>query len=263
MRLISFAVISLLAITVSAQPPLSTSADKDVITHKIQELWAAHQEQHKVVLKLEEPGKAEQEEQAIKSVMEHIEEQLKRKDLPEYERPGLEKHYAESVDDLEKAEDAVTAKQEQLDEAIDQRYDMEVKLNILEENLERKTEQDAKDKGKTGASPSLSPHRDILQEQMNEAFPNADDLLIVYSDIEKGRDKLNDVIKRAKNHKKQLELSKTWDKFVDPFDNLVGEFIFARYKCDHAKEFQADFGWQSLNSLTWEAVQSFWQIFSK
>ncbi|KAH9250021.1 hypothetical protein BASA81_012214 [Batrachochytrium salamandrivorans] len=166
MRLISFAVISLLAITVSAQPPLSTSADKDVITHKIQELWAAHQEQHKVVLKLEEPGKAEQEEQAIK--------------------PGLEKHYAESVDDLEKAEDAVTAKQEQLDEAIDQRYDMEVKLNILEENLERKTEQDAKDKGKTGASPSLSPHRDILQEQMNEASQDADDLLIVYSDIEKG-----------------------------------------------------------------------------
>ncbi|KAH9244507.1 hypothetical protein BASA81_018086 [Batrachochytrium salamandrivorans] len=80
MRLISFAVISLLAITVSAQPPLSTSADKSVIEQKIQDLWAVYPAQHELVLKLEEPGKAEQEEQVIRSVMKDIEEQLQRKD---------------------------------------------------------------------------------------------------------------------------------------------------------------------------------------
>ncbi|KAH9247465.1 hypothetical protein BASA81_014948 [Batrachochytrium salamandrivorans] len=184
MKLISFAVISLLAITVSAHPPPSISAandapqcDKNAIKQKIQDLAAAHQEQHKVVLKLEEPGKAEQEEQAIKSVMKTIEEQLKRKDLPESERPGLEKHYAGSVKDLEKAQVALTAKQKQLDEARIQRYDMWIKINILNENLKREAEQDAKDKSKTGASSSSSPHRDILQKQIDEAFQDAEDLL--------------------------------------------------------------------------------------
>ncbi|KAH6585469.1 hypothetical protein BASA61_006816 [Batrachochytrium salamandrivorans] len=164
MRLISFAVISLLAITVSAQPPLSTSADKDVIEQKIQDLWAVYPAQHELVLKLEEPGKAEQEEQVIRSVMKDIEEQLQRKDLSEGEIWDLQKHYAGSMDDLKKAQSAQIPKQQQLEEARNQRYDTVIKLGILEENLKREAEPDAKDKSKMDASSSLSPHRDILQE---------------------------------------------------------------------------------------------------
>ncbi|KAH9244508.1 hypothetical protein BASA81_018087 [Batrachochytrium salamandrivorans] len=138
MKLISFAVVSLLAITVSAQPPLSTSADKDVIKQKLQDLWAVYRAQIEVVLKLEEPGKAEQEEQAIRSVMKDIEEQLQRKDLSEGEIWDLQKHYAGSMDDLKKAQSAQIPKQQQLEEARNQRYDYVVKINILNENLKRK-----------------------------------------------------------------------------------------------------------------------------
>ncbi|KAH9270550.1 hypothetical protein BASA83_007363 [Batrachochytrium salamandrivorans] len=227
MRLISFAVISLLAITVSAHPPPSTSAaddapqcDKDVIMHKIRELTAAHKAQIEVVLKLEEPGKAEREERAIKSVMKTIEKQLKRKDLLEGEKPGLEKHYAGSVNDLEKAQNALVAKQKQLDEAIDQRYRMEVKLDILNENLEQKAEQDAKDKSKMDASSGSNPHRKILGEQIDETCPNAEDLFATYNDLKEGIFKLDDVIKRMKDPKKS-KLSKSRDKFVRASNKLL------------------------------------------
>ncbi|KAH6580807.1 hypothetical protein BASA60_002727 [Batrachochytrium salamandrivorans] len=61
------------------------------------------------------------------------------------------------------------AKQQQLEEAREQRYDTVIKLNILSENLKREAEPDVKDKSKMDASSSLSPHRDILQEQINES----------------------------------------------------------------------------------------------
>ncbi|KAH9244509.1 hypothetical protein BASA81_018088 [Batrachochytrium salamandrivorans] len=86
MKLISFAVVSLLAITVSAQPPLSTSADKDVIKQKLKDLWAVYPAQNELVLKLREPSEVEQKEQAIRLAMKEIEGQLERKDLPESER---------------------------------------------------------------------------------------------------------------------------------------------------------------------------------
>ncbi|KAH9251202.1 hypothetical protein BASA81_010981 [Batrachochytrium salamandrivorans] len=203
MRLVSFAVISLLAITVSAHPPPSTSAtndapqcDKDVITQKIRDLRAVQQAQQDLITNLEVPGKAEQEEQTIRSVMKTIEDQLKKKDLPEDERWDLQNHYAGSVNDLKKAENALIPKQKQVKEAVEQRYGMGVKINILNENMERKTEQDAKSKSKTEVSPGSSSHRDILQNQIDETFRDASDLSAANHGIKEGVDKLNDVIKR-------------------------------------------------------------------
>ncbi|KAH9266680.1 hypothetical protein BASA83_010355 [Batrachochytrium salamandrivorans] len=243
MKLISFAVISLLAITVSAQPPLSTSAangtpqcDKDVIKQKIQELKASYPAQQEVVLKLETPGKAEREEQEIKSVMKDIEKELKRKNLPEYERPGLEKHYAGSVEDLEKAQAALTAKKQQLDEARNQRYGIWMKINILNENLKRKTEQDANNQHRIDASTSSNPHREILQEQIDETCPNAEDLFAADNDIKEGIDKLDDVIKRTQYPKKRLELVRPRNKFVRASDKLFEEFRFAECKCIHNRK---------------------------
>ncbi|KAH6581728.1 hypothetical protein BASA61_008947 [Batrachochytrium salamandrivorans] len=234
MRLISFAVISLLAITVSAQPPPNTFAaddapqcDKDVIMHKIRELATAHKAQQELIKTLEEPGKAEQEEQIIKSVMKEIEEQLKRTDLLEGERPGLEKHYTGSVNDLEKAQNALVAKQDELKEARNQHYGIWIKINILEENLALKEEQDVKDKSKTGASSSSSPHRDILQKQIDEDCPNSVGLFAAYSDIKEGISKLDDMIKRTKNPKKKLELSKTRNKVAKAFNKLPREKLLS------------------------------------
>ncbi|KAH6589795.1 hypothetical protein BASA50_009765 [Batrachochytrium salamandrivorans] len=135
MKLISFAVISLLAITVSAHP-----------------------------------GLAEQEEQEIRSVMKTIEKQLKKKDLSEDERWDLQNHYAGSVDDLKKAESALIPKKQQLEEAGDNAIVCEVKINILEENLERKTEQDAKSKESNWSFAWLQLLQRHPAEQIDETF---------------------------------------------------------------------------------------------
>ncbi|KAH6574070.1 hypothetical protein BASA60_005705 [Batrachochytrium salamandrivorans] len=238
MKLISFAVITLLAITVSAQILPSTSAtndapqcDKDVIKHKILELTAAHKAQQELIKTLEEPGKAEREEQEIKSVMEEIEKELKKTGLPRGERSSLEGHYAGSVDDLKKAQSALVAKNEDLIKVMEQCYDTVIKINILEENLALKAEQDAKSKGRMETSPSSNPHRDILQKQIDEDCPNADSLFAVYDDIDEGASKLDDMIDKAKNPKKQLELIQSRNKVVEASNELAREIEFMRYKC--------------------------------
>ncbi|KAH6564975.1 hypothetical protein BASA62_007594 [Batrachochytrium salamandrivorans] len=237
MRLISFAVISLLAITVSAHPPLSTSAtndapqcDKDVIKHKIRELTAVYPAQKELIKTLETPGKAEREEREIKSVMKTIEEQLKRTDLPERERLSLG----------------------------------ETLYWVCRRFGESRERSGGQTKAvRRGQETALWYGEKYWGEQIDETCPNAEDLFDAYNDLKEGIFKLDDVRKSAKNHKKKLELSKTRDKFMGTSDNLVGEFIFARYKCDHAKELQTEFGWQLQSSLTWGVVQSVWQIFSK
>ncbi|KAH6561341.1 hypothetical protein BASA50_002674 [Batrachochytrium salamandrivorans] len=257
MKLISFAVIALLAITVNAQPPLSTSADKDVIKQKIRDLRATHQEQHRLVFELREPSEVEQEKHKILSVMEEIEKELKRTDLLEGEKPSLEGHYTGSVNDLEKAGSALIPKQQQLDEAVVQSYDAVIKLLILKENLKREAEQSVRDKSKTGASSSLSPHRDILQKQINEGFQDAEDLFDADDDIEKGTDKLDDMIKRAKNSKKN-KLDKIHEKLIGSRKKLVKKTFFSKHWWFRAKDLQKGFGWSSQNSLVVRLYQSFW-----
>ncbi|KAH6576994.1 hypothetical protein BASA62_001104 [Batrachochytrium salamandrivorans] len=248
MRLISFAVISLLTITVSAHPPPSTSAandapqcDKDVITQKIQELTAAHQEQQELITKLEEPGKAEQEKRAIKSVMKTIRKQLKRKDLSEDEKWDLQKHYAESANDLKKAENALIPKQKQVKEAVEQRYD-------------------AKSKGKTEVSPGSSSYKDTLQKQIDETFYDASDLSAADQGVKEGVDKLNDVIKRTKNPKIS-KLDKTWDKLTGTRKKLARESIVYARPVFSYKRAPVGLYWPSQNSLAVRLYQSLWQTF--
>ncbi|KAH9244510.1 hypothetical protein BASA81_018089 [Batrachochytrium salamandrivorans] len=189
--------------------------------------------------------------------MKEIEEQLERKDLPESEIWDLQKHYAGSMDDLKKAQSALVAKQKQLKEAREQRYDTVIKLGILEENLKREAEQSVRDKSKTGASSSLSPHRDILQKQINEVFRDTGDLYMAYKDISSGISKLDEVIDRAKNPKKN-KLDKIWDKLVDIHQKFVTEIGLTIDQRPRTKELQAGFGWTSQNSLVWDLYQSYW-----
>ncbi|KAH9244504.1 hypothetical protein BASA81_018083 [Batrachochytrium salamandrivorans] len=266
MRLISFAVISLLAITVSAYPGLGTSAaddapqcDRDVIKQKIQELAAAHQEQHKLIKTLEELGKVEEKEIGYRLKIEHIKTLLEREDLPEDERPNLQSHYVDAVKDLEKAQSALMAKQQQLKEAREQRYSVWVKVRILEENLEQKAERNAKDKSKTGASSSLNPHRDILQKQINEGLQDANDLVMADQDILSGMSTFDDVITRTKGPKKN-KLEKIWKKFVVPRQKIVREVGSSKGWGDRAGELQTELGWPTQNSRVWNLYQSFWLL---
>ncbi|KAH9264229.1 hypothetical protein BASA83_012309 [Batrachochytrium salamandrivorans] len=161
---------------------------------------------------------------------------------------------------FEKAENALIPKQKQVKEAVEQRYGMGVKINILNENMERKTEQDAKSKSKTEVSPGSSSHRDILQNQIDETFRDASDLSAANHGIKEGVDKLNDVIKRSKDSKIS-KLDKTWDKLTGTRKKLARESDFMQDRCFHTKELQSDFNWPSHNSLAVRLYQSLWQTF--
>ncbi|KAH9264192.1 hypothetical protein BASA83_012332 [Batrachochytrium salamandrivorans] len=169
-------------------------------------------------------------------------------------------HYAESANDLKKAENALIPKQKQVKEAVEQRYGMGVKLNLLEETLKRKTEQDAKSKGKTEVSPGSSSYKDTLQKQIDETFYDASDLSAADQGVKEGVDKLNDVIKRTKNPKIS-KLDKTWEKFTGIRKKLMMEALSMQDQYFHTKELQSELDWPSQNSLAVRLYQSLWQTF--
>ncbi|KAH6578939.1 hypothetical protein BASA60_003476 [Batrachochytrium salamandrivorans] len=83
MKLISFAVVSFLAITVSAQPPIDSASnsalqhDQEVLD-KIQELTTAHEAQKELVLELGNLEKLEQMEQETSLAMKKLGEELRK-----------------------------------------------------------------------------------------------------------------------------------------------------------------------------------------
>ncbi|KAH6598434.1 hypothetical protein BASA61_002848 [Batrachochytrium salamandrivorans] len=66
---------------------------------------------------------------------------------------------------------------------MEQRSYVEIQLHILEETLEQKKEQDDKHQGQMGASPGPSSHREIMQEQLDKACQNHDDLFAATDDL--------------------------------------------------------------------------------
>ncbi|KAH6597360.1 hypothetical protein BASA50_004502 [Batrachochytrium salamandrivorans] len=58
-----------------------------------------------------------------------------------------------------------------------------------------------------GASPGSSPHREIMQEQLDKACQNHDDLFAATDDLKESVYKLDGVADREKDLEKQFELS--------------------------------------------------------
>ncbi|KAH6567521.1 hypothetical protein BASA50_004351 [Batrachochytrium salamandrivorans] len=268
MKLISFAVISLLTITVSAQILPGTSAakyalqsDQNLIHDKIRELTESCQIQQELVLKLRKPGKVEEKERETRLQMEKLEKEFETSDLSGVEETRIQRQYSIALHDSKEAQAALVAKKEKLKEAMEQRSYMKIKISILEENIEQKEEQDAKSKGPIGASPGSSPHRKILERQIDEVCRNAADLFDANKDANEILSKLDSVIDKTKDPKKELELSQTRNKLVNPYNKLLEEFWFVQSKCARAKELQMNFDWQPQSSGVGGVVQSLWQKF--
>ncbi|KAH6583735.1 hypothetical protein BASA50_009262 [Batrachochytrium salamandrivorans] len=265
MKLISLAVISFLAIGVSAYPGLGTSAaddaqqpDQKLIQDKLQELTTIEQEQEKLVLELGGLEEVEEKERETRSKMEDAEKELKDDSLSKVDRTNLEKLHVDAEKDWKKSNAALMVKQKQFKEAKEKHDGIKMKICILKENQKRQTKQDVKDHNPIGASPGSSSPGQILEKQTNEAFQEVDDLLDVDDYILHGIFRLADVVKRVKEPKK-LELTQTWEKIVESRNKLMGEVYSAKSQSIHTRELQADFGWQSLSSWIGGKLRASWQ----
>ncbi|KAH6593030.1 hypothetical protein BASA50_007663 [Batrachochytrium salamandrivorans] len=106
--------ISLLAITVSAQILPSTSAtddalqcDQNPVQEKIQELTISYQLQEELALELEGFEELKKEELETKLIMDGLKNGFKRKGLSKAGKLDLEKQYDAAVEDWKQAESAV------------------------------------------------------------------------------------------------------------------------------------------------------------
>ncbi|KAH6586132.1 hypothetical protein BASA50_000598 [Batrachochytrium salamandrivorans] len=259
MKLVSFAVISLLAITVNAQILSSASdakyalqSDQNTIEDKIQELEAYYKTKKEAVFNIVELEELEQKERETKSVMKDIEEELKNDSLTKDRKSDLMRQSNCALDNWKNARRVLTAKQEKLTQAMEQRSYVEMKLSILEENIEQQPDPDPNDESQDpmGASYNSNLPRKILAEQIGEFCQDAVDLFAAYDDIKVGIDRFGDVIDITKNPKRRFELIQTRNKSVRPYNKLVNEVKLAQCKCTYAKEFQTEFGWmpQSLRA---------------
>ncbi|KAH6566564.1 hypothetical protein BASA60_009420 [Batrachochytrium salamandrivorans] len=163
----------------------------------------------------------EEKELEARLQMEGLESILERNYLIGDEKSKTKTLYATAKNDWKKENDALMFKQKQLKEATDKRDGMEIKIFILEETIEQKTEHDARSRDQTKASPGPSSYREILQNQIDVAFRDADDLFIVNKAINEGIYIIGDVIHRAEESKKD-PTRKLRDNFREPHQRLTG-----------------------------------------
>ncbi|KAH6596716.1 hypothetical protein BASA61_003434 [Batrachochytrium salamandrivorans] len=265
MKLISFAVISFLAITVSAYPGLGASAaddtlqsDRDLINDKIDEFTTAHQLQEELVLTISGFEEVKEKEQEAKSVMKGLAGRLTESHLSRVDQLDLEEQYNNAEKDWNKAYDTLMLKKDDVNQAEGKRDGIKMKLLILNENVQQQTKQGAHSKGQTGASPDSNHPRNILERQIKEACRNAENLVAVNHAIKESVYALDDVMHREKEPDTD-KLCNPRKQLCDSRQNLAKEMHFLEDKCFYAKRLQIELGWQPPISLPDKIFQTIWK----
>ncbi|KAH6596501.1 hypothetical protein BASA50_005051 [Batrachochytrium salamandrivorans] len=263
MRLISFAVISLLAITVSAHKPKRSSSvkyarqhDQDLVQKKIQELTEAYQEQQEVIFKIGELEEMEQEELGARVKMEGLANRLTEEHLLGDEKRNLKKLYASAEEGWKKIYDALILKQRQLKDVKQQRDNTEIKLFTLEENQKQMDKYNAENRDQMQVSPGTCYNKKILARQSIEACRDAENLLAASFDIENDISKPTEVMFKSKGPEESV-FGQTREEFVDSRNKHVDKMEFMQRYCTHTKELQITLGWQPLSSRVGEVFKSF------
>ncbi|KAH6590601.1 hypothetical protein BASA50_009250 [Batrachochytrium salamandrivorans] len=185
MKLISFAVVSLLAITVSAHKPkrpfsfkYARQHNQDVVEVKIEKLEEDYRAKQEAILKLEGLKDAEYKERTTKSIMEKLEKELKNDSLSEDKKSYLMRQSNFAFENWKCARDSLVVKQGNLIKAMEERNYVEMGLSILKENIERQPDPDPNDESQDlmGASYDSNLPREILAEQIGEFFQDSADL---------------------------------------------------------------------------------------
>ncbi|KAH6583363.1 hypothetical protein BASA50_007661 [Batrachochytrium salamandrivorans] len=267
MKLISFAVVSLLVITVSAQiltkPPASNyvlQPNQDSIDEEIQELTTAYQLQREVVNTIGGLEELEQEEMRYKLVMKDFESRLERSYVTGVDKSEIKKKYGIANNEWRKASDLVLAKGKELREATAKRDGIEVKLLTLKDNHELRIEHNNRNQNQIGLSPGSYYSKRILVKQTNEICRNADDLSAANGIIEDGIVKLSGMI-RKRNDPMKFEFRDLWGELMSSRNKLVREVKFTERYCAYTRELQVGIDWDPVSSPTGGMFQSILQKF--
>ncbi|KAH6564556.1 hypothetical protein BASA83_011703 [Batrachochytrium salamandrivorans] len=261
MKLISFAVVSFLAITVSAQPPIDSASnsalqhDQEVLD-KIQELTTAHEAQKELVLELGNLEKLEQMEQETSLAMKKLGEELRKQIDNEPWRLHLQALYNEALENYRDAFKALSTRKEELKNAKEERNSIEMGLFTLKENWDRLTEHNAENQDQMTLWDGSYYNREILTQQSNEVCQSADDLSIVSQDIKEGMSALDKMLKRKKKHK-DSEPHRIRGNLHYTFQDTMEQVEFMQDHCTYTIELQADFDCQSPSSEAGEVCPSF------
>ncbi|KAH6567522.1 hypothetical protein BASA62_006055 [Batrachochytrium salamandrivorans] len=205
MKLISFAVISFLAITVSAQPGLGTSdanyvpqPDQEVVGSELERFVVDCEAKQALVTELSTSGQVEKDEKDYKLVLEFARGELKQEGLSDEDKKVLTKKCDDAAIEWEKAHTALTSKQRQLKEAQKEFGDAEMKLKVLQENKQQLAEHNSQSQAKLETAPDSSYCTDILVKQSSEICQDAYDLDFAHQKIESGIGKLGEVVVRTR-----------------------------------------------------------------
>ncbi|KAH6577492.1 hypothetical protein BASA62_000869 [Batrachochytrium salamandrivorans] len=173
MRLISFAIVSLLAIAVSAHPPPNTSAGDDTPQYTQEEIDA----------ELAQPkGRLSREKNGT---------------LDDAKRQRLEVALKGASEDFEKARGAVLVKQQQLEDAKEGLGVAKVQVLVLTENQRQIEEHNAENtQDLMTVSTGCYYNKRVLDQQVKEACEEAEGASSSSQNIDDGSSKFDEVIQR-------------------------------------------------------------------
>ncbi|KAH6567008.1 hypothetical protein BASA50_007468 [Batrachochytrium salamandrivorans] len=178
MKLISFVVISLLAITVSAQPPPSTSAanhapqsEQEKPDAKLVELRAKYERlQSELALKLEELEKVEKEEKVAMSVVKSLSKKLEKSSLDSEDQEKVGEKYPDALGIWREAYTSGTIQKKELKKATKKSDSLKKKTSKLTGNQEQQTKQDADSNDPTEPSPDSATTEQSWRRKLMRPF---------------------------------------------------------------------------------------------
>ncbi|KAH6597584.1 hypothetical protein BASA50_004352 [Batrachochytrium salamandrivorans] len=224
MKLISFAVISLLAITASAQMLPSTS-DVNYAPQPDQEV----------------SGQVEKDELETKLVLDTARAELKQEGLSDEDKKVLTKKCDDAAINWDVAHVALTSRQRQLKEAQKESDDAEMKLKVQQENKKQLLEHNSQSQVKLETAPGSIYCTDILVKQSSEICQDASDLEFAHRKIGEGIDKLGVVVVRSRNPKQEL-LFGIQTELIEANKELKVAVTSAQTECAYTKKLLEDLG---------------------
>ncbi|KAH6598991.1 hypothetical protein BASA50_003311 [Batrachochytrium salamandrivorans] len=264
MKLVSFAALSLLAITASAQslqsstskntqsPQSATSKNsrsscQDSIQAKLKELMTVHQVKKDAVVKMSDFDKEIQDELDSRPEADKIKERMKETTISKSDKLELKKQYDASVKNQKSLLGNLREKQDKLDKAKEERDAVEIQLKTLEGNQKRLNRYNTNNKVQIGLLPGSLYNKKILGEQSEEICYKSEDLSRVDQMVWYSVTEINRAMNRLGSFELD-ELKKISKTTLNYYNKLTKRAGFTKKHCSYTKRLGRSL---SLQSITW------------
>ncbi|KAH6572605.1 hypothetical protein BASA62_003308 [Batrachochytrium salamandrivorans] len=254
MKLISFAVISLLAITVSAYPGLGTPPqytqhyDQLQVEDKLVETKGSLRKRNgntKKFHKVEDFVMAEQRVVSLRSKMRYFKLALKEDGISEAEQSARIEQYVDATKKWKKAYATMIAKNNEFKKARENRDNAHIELLIMKKHHERIAKHNVNNQDKMELSSCSYYNLEILKVQSDDVCRNAKDLAISKKGVTYDIYKLGRAIHKADESEKD-KLVQTRKDLRSFFKDRLGGVELAQKHCSQIKNHVKDLTQQLL-----------------